>query len=50
MARELEHALNEKAQQKFGSNRSNELETEIAKLAAELQDLSTYPLTIEDEL
>ena len=50
MMRELEDALNAKAQEKFGSRRTEELKADIAKLAAELQDVSTYPLTIEDEL
>jgi hypothetical protein len=48
--RGIEEHLIEKARQKFGDARTQELQPDIEKLAADLNDLNRYPLAIEDEL
>ena len=46
----IEDILREKAKQKFGEARAEELKPDLDKLAAEIDAIRTYPMSIEDEL
>jgi hypothetical protein len=42
--------LIQRAQQKFGERRAEELQADIEKLAADLKAVAEYPLDIENEI
>lgn len=50
MERGIEEILNDQARQIFGESRTQELKADLQTLAADLQAIHEYSITIEDEL
>jgi len=49
MTEDLKQSLIDKAGEKFGNTRAEELKPDLEKLTADLEAIRGYPLTIENE-